>query len=183
MAYKIISQKDEDILNVIFNPGANPLSDGNETQQGQPAPRSFSPTLLTQLKKLEAEAVQLAEEKDVKGAIQKLDECIRLEPGYASAYNNRAQAYRLEGDVDKALADLAKAIELGEGDPVVLKQAYTQRAVIRKDKGDVNGSDSDFAQGARYGNEVAKAAVKNNPYAKMCNQVVMEAMSKLNQKA
>ncbi|KAJ3297718.1 Tetratricopeptide repeat protein 36 [Borealophlyctis nickersoniae] len=73
----------------------------------------------------------------------------------------------MQGRTDEALADLDKAVELGAGDAVVLKQAYTQRAILRKSMGDLEGSENDFAQGARLGNEIAKAAVANNPYAKM----------------
>jgi hypothetical protein len=33
--------------------------------------------------------------------------------------------------------------------------------------GDEKGADEDFALGAKYGNDLARQAVKNNPYAKM----------------
>ncbi|KAJ3151515.1 Tetratricopeptide repeat protein 36 [Geranomyces variabilis] len=185
-----ISRADEDILNVIFNPGTAISKTSRHRNSGlsldgvaPPEVRAVeSPVdiqLLERLKALEQEAVYLAEQKDVEGGIAKLDECILLCPEYASAYNNRAQAYRLKGENDKALGDLDFAIKHGEGNPPILKQAYTQRAIIRKAQGNEVGAESDFAQGARFGNEIAKAAVKNNPYAKMCNAIVMEAMSKL----
>ncbi|TPX54695.1 hypothetical protein PhCBS80983_g05834 [Powellomyces hirtus] len=181
MAFNIppISRNDEDILNAIFNPDSGLSLDGHRPEDDTPHSTPIDAKLLDQLKQLEQEAVVLAEKDAVDASLEKLNECIRLEPTYASAYNNRAQAYRLKGDTTKALDDLKLAIEHGAGNPPILKQAYTQRAIVRKELGDEAGSESDFAQGARYGNEIAKAAVKNNPYAKMCNAIVMEAMTKL----
>lgn len=52
--------------------------------------------------------------------------------------------------------------------------AYTQRAIINKHAGREAEAEKDFAKGvcyltvgAQYGNEVAQAMVKNNPYAKL----------------
>ncbi|KAJ3018655.1 hypothetical protein HKX48_002761 [Thoreauomyces humboldtii] len=174
MAFQIptLGKNDEDILNHIFNPEA-PLPTGDDdASTADPSvsddPLSTIPApLLAQLKALEAEAVVLSEKGDVPAGIAKLTEAITLHPPYASAYNNRAQAHRIQKDNAAALADLKLAIEYGKGNADILKQAYTQRAIVRKAEGDEQGSESDFAQGARYGNEVAKVAVKNNPYAKM----------------
>ena len=54
----------------------------------------------------------------------------------------------------------------------MLKQAYTQRAVIKKKQGDESGADRDFAMGAQHGNDFAKGMVRQNPFAKLCNQVL-----------
>jgi hypothetical protein len=41
----------------------------------------------------------------------------------------------------------------------------------------LSASREDFEMGAKLGNPVARnIAVKENPYAKMCNQVMMEVM-------
>ncbi|KAI9095159.1 hypothetical protein DFS34DRAFT_651491 [Phlyctochytrium arcticum] len=179
---KEVSRRDENVLNFIFNPDAGLPDEDDVPSEAAPDVSSTSkldPALLEQLKRLEAEGVLLVEKKETKDGLAKLTEAINLCRTYASAYNNRAQAYRLDGKATEALADLELAILHGAGNPTVLKQAFTQRAIIRKAQGDETGSESDFAQGARYGNEIAKAAVKNNPYAKMCNTIVLEAMSKL----
>ncbi|KAH6566816.1 hypothetical protein BASA60_009303 [Batrachochytrium salamandrivorans] len=65
--------------------------------------------------------------------------------------------------------DLCQAITHGTliRNQHTLKQAYTQRAIIKKKRGDLSGADEDFIKGAQYGNEVAKGMVKNNPYAKL----------------
>ncbi|KAJ3048413.1 hypothetical protein HK102_012699, partial [Quaeritorhiza haematococci] len=77
-----------------------------------------------------------------------------------------AQAYRMKGETDLALQDLELAIQHGVRNNNILKQAYTQRAIIKKQKGDIAGAEADFALGAKYGNHIAKAVVRNNPYAK-----------------
>jgi hypothetical protein len=69
------------------------------------------------------------------------------------------------------------AIELG--DIKVQRQAYTQRAIIKKAKGNLLEAEEDFAQGARLGNPVAKHEVKSNPYAQSCNEMLQDVMSKL----
>ncbi|KND02660.1 uncharacterized protein SPPG_01746 [Spizellomyces punctatus DAOM BR117] len=178
-AVSAVSRHDENILNLIFNPDSGLALDDEPLLGNATTLPAIDSMTLTRLKMIEQEAVILAEHNDLVGSIDKLNECISLCPEYASAYNNRAQAFRLKGQVKEALEDLERALEYGVGNASVLKQAYTQRAIIRKSQGDAAGAESDFAQGARYGNEVAKAAVRNNPYAKMCNAMVMEAMTKL----
>lgn len=81
--------------------------------------------------------------------------------------------------MEGALKDLDYVIEdIGEGQPKILKQAYTQRAIIRKQTGDLEGSRKDFSVGAKLGNPIARSiAVSENPYAKMCNQVMMQVMN------
>jgi tetratricopeptide (TPR) repeat protein len=130
------------------------------------------------LETLEKQAVQAAEKNDLDQALSLFNECITIEPNYASAYNNRAQLYRMQDEVEKAIADLDKVIsDVGAGQPKVLRQAYTQRAILKRQQGDLNASREDFEMGAKLGNPVARnIAVKENPYAKMCNQVMMEVM-------
>jgi hypothetical protein len=56
-------------------------------------------------------------------------------------------------------------------------QAYTQRAIVFKSLGKTEQAVADFENGAKYGSKVAKiAAVKENPYAQMCNSIVAEVM-------
>ncbi|KAI9208215.1 uncharacterized protein BJ171DRAFT_490664 [Polychytrium aggregatum] len=176
------SQRDQNILDVIFSKNMEfaPLDGINLDPSTITAP-VIQPDLMVRLKELERAAVGLAEKNNIDGAIGKFSEAIELCPHYASAYNNRAQALRIKGDSERALEDLDKAIEHGQGQVAILKQAYTQRAIIKKQRGDEAGAEADFAEGARHGNEVAKQAVQSNPYAKMCNAIVSEAMAKLRQ--
>lgn len=88
--------------------------------------------------------------------------------------------YRTKNELDKALKDLDYVIsDIGEGQPKILRQAYTQRAILKRQQGDLAGSRKDFEVGAKLGNSVARNfAVNENPYAKMCNQVMMEVMNR-----
>jgi len=56
-------------------------------------------------------------------------------------------------------------------------QAYTQRAMVYRVKGDDDQAFLDFDAAAALGSEVAKAeAAKVNPYAKMCNAMLSEVL-------
>ncbi|KAI0395938.1 hypothetical protein F5Y17DRAFT_160113 [Xylariaceae sp. FL0594] len=108
-------------------------------------------------------------------------------------------------DLDKAISLLTPKSLCSSISPVTCKtlsSAHTQRAAIyymtskaldpdekihlygRKEakwtKLDFeNAASQDFALGGRYGNEIAKAlAVSTNPTAKLCGQIVREAMKK-----
>lgn len=60
----------------------------------------------------------------------------------------------------------------------VLKwKAYTQRGLLYELNQDDENALKDFEKGAKLGNSVAKQeSVKLNPYAKLCNQMLAEAM-------
>ncbi|PVZ98692.1 hypothetical protein BB558_005306 [Smittium angustum] len=138
----------------------------------------YEESVLKKIKSNEANAVALAESGDIDQALLLLSDIIKQYPEYGSAYNNRAQVYRLKKDDRRALDDLTKAIEVG--DEKVLGQAYTQRGILKRSMGDEIGCLDDFTNGAKYGNEIAKiATVKENPYAKMCNAIVLKAMAEL----
>ncbi|KAJ2492598.1 hypothetical protein IWW37_001353 [Coemansia sp. RSA 2050] len=146
------------------------------------APSQISESKLVELQGREHRAVLAAEwDGDLKGAISQLSQIIQDCPSYASAYNNRAQALRLDGaDLSAVLADLDSAIRYAQ-DGKTLGQAYTQKGIVLKameaDQDDVFNC---FAQGAKCGSEVARLAMaKENPYAKMCGKIVSEAMRQL----
>ncbi|KAJ3273762.1 Tetratricopeptide repeat protein 36 [Terramyces sp. JEL0728] len=159
-------------LNIKTADGKAKIPNSNEAPE-----QEIDPSLLMRLKQFEFEAVDAAQKEDYNKALEFLDSAIALHSTYASAFNNRAQVYRILGETDKALQDIKVAIKYGG--PATLKQAYTQRAVIHKNAGEEAEAEKDFAKGAQYGNEIAQAMVKNNPYAKLCNQMVSEAMAKL----
>lgn len=86
----------------------------------------------------------------------------------------------MRDNLDAAIKDLDYVIDdIGQGQPKILRQAYTQRAIIKRQQGDLIGSRKDFEMGAKLGNPVARNfAVNENPYAKMCNQVMMEVLNR-----
>lgn len=59
----------------------------------------FPQAQLEHYKALELQGVRAAEAGDLHTALQRFGEAISLLPERASAYNNRAQARRLQGDV------------------------------------------------------------------------------------
>ena len=78
-----------------------------------------------------------------------------------------------------ALKDLDMAIQYCEGNHLVSKQAFTQRGLIKQLLGDEEGARLDFEKGAQFGSEIAiQESVRLNPYAKLCNQMLAEAMKK-----
>ena len=50
-----------------------------------------------EVKQIEREAIRLAEEGKYEDSIDSFTNAIRIKPNWASAYNNRAQTYRLAG--------------------------------------------------------------------------------------
>ncbi|KAJ2745630.1 hypothetical protein GGI20_002013 [Coemansia sp. BCRC 34301] len=161
-----------------------------QKREGQVAARSkgedvlprLSESQLAELQDLERRAILSAErDGNIQGAILQLTQIINDCPSYASAYNNRAQALRLDGaDPSVVLADLDSAIRYAQDDKT-RGQAYTQRGVVLKAmEGDQDEVFNCFTQGAKCGNEVARVAMaKENPYAKMCGKIVSEAMRQL----
>lgn len=59
---------------------------------------AFDPELVKQVKDLELQGVSAAESGDLPAALQHFNQAIRILPQRASAYNNRAQTKRLQGD-------------------------------------------------------------------------------------
>ena len=63
-------------------------------------------------------------------------------PNSADAFSDRAVAYQSEGQYDRAIQDFDEAIRLNPQD----EQAFRNRGAVKKKKGDVAGSDADFAK-------------------------------------
>ncbi|KAI9491338.1 tetratricopeptide repeat protein 36-like protein [Zychaea mexicana] len=171
---------DNAVLELIFNPelqgqGFPPP----DTQDKDAYASSIDPELLKELKQLEHEGIEHANNGKVQDALNSLDACISREPAYAAAYNNRAQVHRLMKNNEAAMKDLDSAIEKANDQNWILRQAYTQRAILKKQMGDKDGSLDDFQLGAKHGSPIAREiVVSENPYAKMCNQAVMEVMGR-----
>lgn len=78
------------------------------------------------------------------------------------------------------MEDLNSAIALSKGHGTVASQAFTQRGLLKKLQNDDDGSYHDFKMAAALGNQFAKSQVVNmNPYAALCNQMLREAVGKL----
>ena len=106
-----LSAKDKLVLDSIFNPlqlggGAEldswmlPVKEEDKADDSEEAvPVTLSDDQRKALE-LEAEAIQLAEQKDYQRSIALFSEAIALYPDRANSYNNRAQVYRLHGGLD-----------------------------------------------------------------------------------
>ena len=162
--------KDDQILDMIFNyPGEFVFHDIKE----QPF---IEPDLLLELKELELRAIQLAEAGELQKGFDLIELAILKCPIYGSAYNNKAQIQRLLSRFDDSLLSLELAIKYG--DNKVLSKAYTQKGVLLQKLGRLEESEQAFQYGARYGSELAKQKVNQNPYAKMCNSILETVMQK-----
>jgi lipoprotein NlpI len=80
---------------------------------------------------------------DHQTAIDDFNASIRIAPD-ASAYIGRAIAFKEGGDPDRAMQDVAKALELAPDDPTV----FYERAQLRFKSGDFAGAAGDFATAA-----------------------------------
>lgn len=82
--------------------------------------------------------------------------------------------------MDDALADLNKAIELSEGRGRAACQAFVQRAMIERLRGNDDLARADFEKAATLGSQFAKTQiVMMNPYAAMCNKMLHDVIGKL----
>lgn len=180
MEYEDISAHDKAVLTRIFSPN---LPYGDIVYEDHSVGLTFVEIETDELKnakQLEIEGVNLAESGHVENAIELFNKAILLAPEHASSYNNRAQAYRLQGNIQASLQDLNKAIELCHGQGKVACQAFTQRGLIKRLAEDEDGSKEDLRNAANLGGQFAKQLLQTmNPYAALCNQMLTEVMSKL----
>lgn len=210
-----LSLKDRAVLGALFDPEAS--LDRSTNIQDLPS------TIPSSVIKAEQSAVRLLNtadpsQEDISTAISRLSAIITTNPTYTSAYNNRAQAYRLQYTQDsdtlsKILNDLTQAIFLSTPsspftpvsthDARVLSSAHTHRGylLLRASSSTsffellkstvhelMNGTDQvrceelasrDFGIAGRYGHKTAQSlSVKTNPYAKLCGQIVKEALQR-----
>ncbi|XP_054288444.1 tetratricopeptide repeat protein 36 [Macrosteles quadrilineatus] len=182
------TRHDKAILDAIFNPYL-PLGEGTVLQQECNLKDESNETegLVTQeeleAKTLEAEAVRKAESGILTEAVEMFSLALKLAPGRASIYNNRAQAYRLLGDDTAALQDLNRAIELSCGQGEVARLALCQRALLHRRQGNNTSAGADLRAAAALGSDFAKQLlVQMNPYAAMCNQMLKQMFTKQNQR-
>ncbi|XP_060928973.1 tetratricopeptide repeat protein 36 [Limanda limanda] len=178
------SAHDRAVLQAIFNPNT-PFGDVpalNQEEELIDDESGFDTELLEQVKELEKRGVSAAEAGDLQAALQLLSQAIQILPGRASAYNNRAQALRLQGDTAGALQDLDRAVSLsgGGGARRTGCQALVQRGLLRRLALQDDAARADFEEAAALGSEFARQqAVALNPYAALCNKMLAEVINQL----
>ncbi|ETN72880.1 tetratricopeptide repeat protein, partial [Necator americanus] len=137
-------------------------------------------TGIEESRNLEKEGVRLAETGQLDAAIRKFSEAIEKCPMNPSAYNNKAQALRLAGKPEEALTDLEQAIIISKGTGKSACQAFVQRAMIHRLRGEDDLARADFQKAADFGSSFAKIQmVALNPYAAMCNKMLSEVFNNL----
>ncbi|XP_068613019.1 tetratricopeptide repeat protein 36-like [Brachionichthys hirsutus] len=176
------SAHDKAVLQAIFNPTA-PSGDVpglHRDEELNDNDSGFDTELLKQVKDLESQGVSAAEAGDLQTALQLFSHAIHVLPQRASAYNNRAQALRLQGDTAGALEDLDRAISLSGGTGRTACQGHVQRGLLRRLAGQDDGAKEDFEKAAALGSEFARQqAVTLNPYAALCNKMLSEVIYKM----
>ncbi|XP_026885501.2 tetratricopeptide repeat protein 36 [Electrophorus electricus] len=176
------SAHDWAILQAIFNP-TTPFGDIpglNQEEEITDDDSCFDPDLLRKVKDLELKGVSSAESGQVEAALGHFDQAVQLLPSRASAYNNRAQARRLQGDTSGAIEDLERAISLSQGVGRSACQALVQRGLLLRLAQRGDEARADFERAAALGSEFARRqAVMLNPYAALCNRMLAEVVDKL----
>ncbi|KAJ7990164.1 hypothetical protein DPEC_G00297480 [Dallia pectoralis] len=176
------SAHDRAVLQAIFNP-STPFGDIpglNQEEELTDDDSGFDVSLLRQAKELETRGVMAAEAGDLPTALEHFSQAIDTLPQRASAYNNRAQTRRLQGDTEGAMRDLDRAISLSRGVGRTACQALVQRGLLQRLARQDDRARGDFERAAAMGSEFArKQAVVLNPYAALCNRMLTEVIGKL----
>ncbi|XP_034556387.1 tetratricopeptide repeat protein 36 isoform X2 [Notolabrus celidotus] len=176
------SAHDRAVLQAIFNP-TTPFGDIpglNQEEELIDDDTGFDTELLKQVKELEMQGVTAAEAGDLQAALQLFSQAIQILPRRASAYNNRAQALRLQGNTAGALEDLNQAISLSSTAGRTACQALVQRGLLRRLTCQNDEARADFEKAAALGSEFARQqAVALNPYSALCNKMLSEVINKL----
>jgi hypothetical protein len=198
-----LSTRDERVLSLVFNPESQPqqtieIFDGSLPPVPVISARIFCEKIQSETRR----AVKLAEEGHLDEAENVLTDNVE-EPHQvcrAALLNDRAQVRRLAGNIDGALADLDRVIQIeipwrGSLPPTLsklLSDALFHRATVylllsRKEIMSnprcedlellEDRASADFALAARYGNSLARAmSIRTNSYAKLCGAIVQTAL-------
>ncbi|XP_004856769.1 tetratricopeptide repeat protein 36 [Heterocephalus glaber] len=179
------TSSDQAVLQAIFNP-STPFGDvlgvdlEEEAEQNEDEDAVFPQAQLEQSKALELQGVMAAEAGDLSSALERFGQAICLLPERASAYNNRAQARRLQGDVAGALEDLERAVALSGGRGRAARQGFVQRGLLARLQGRDDDARRDFERAAQLGSPFARRQlVLLNPYAALCNRMLADVMRQL----
>ncbi|CAI5441461.1 unnamed protein product [Caenorhabditis angaria] len=173
------TEHDRAVLNQILNP-LMPTTETSSNNSTQFENDQIDHCGYEESVGIEKEAVILAESGKVPEAIEKFGEAISKCPINPSAFNNRAQAYRLSGKIEEAISDLNEALKLSNPKSKTTCNAYVQRASIFRLKGDDDKAREDFQKAADLGSSFAKMQlIALNPYAAMCNKMLAEVFEKV----
>ena len=82
--------------------------------------------------------------------------CVSLHSPPPHTHTHTHQVYRLQAQVDLALADLDRAIQLSGGRGRAAEQAYTQRGLVWRLRGEDERALEDFKSAARLGSHFAQ---------------------------
>ncbi|CAG7723774.1 unnamed protein product [Allacma fusca] len=181
---KMATETDNDILNHIFNPllptGELAFDTDSEETAVTTESEELYPAETKQSKRYDEEGVRAAENGDIDKALTFFTKSIQVAPFRASGYNNRAQSYRLLGDIAAAKTDLNNAINLSGGKGRPACQAFCQRGLIYLRENHIEDARKDFEAAAKLGSQFAKAQlVQLNPYAALCNKMLRDVIGKL----
>ena len=81
---------------------------------------------------------------------------------------------------EQALADLEEGMKYCNNDVQVTKQLYVQRGMIYELRNQDEDARRDFEVAAKHGSKFAKQeCIKLNPYARLCNQMLEQAIKEL----
>ncbi|CAH0715779.1 unnamed protein product, partial [Brenthis ino] len=171
-----LSERDRAVLRSIFDPTAtiaNVFDEGDKFVEDEDVTE-----IEKQSKSLGLQGVQLAEAGKLEEALVLLNKSVEVAPERASAYNDRAQLYRLMDRVDDAMQDISRALKLTEGKKTRARAlALCQQGVLHRKLGDDDSARSSFQEAAKLGSAFAKKqVVELNPYAALCNQMLSQVM-------
>lgn len=95
-----VSQKDKAVLESIFNPFL-PLGsqDDDDEEQQSSQEEDINDINSEKAKEYERSGVEKAESGDLDGAMECFNMSVEVAPTRASGYNNRAQLWRLKGQI------------------------------------------------------------------------------------
>eukprot|EP01117_Protostelium_nocturnum_P010732 TRINITY_DN3864_c0_g1_i1.p2 TRINITY_DN3864_c0_g1~~TRINITY_DN3864_c0_g1_i1.p2 ORF type:complete len:178 (+),score=89.52 TRINITY_DN3864_c0_g1_i1:1617-2150(+) len=170
---------DDEILDFIFQGDSN----SKKEEWKEDKIEGFSDEMLRKVKELEVKSIQKFQNsvdlKEKQEAIEMLNEGLSFAPNHPSLWNNRGQMKQLMEDLEGSLSDVEKAISLcNDKTPFILRQALTQRGMIKMRRGEEELAREDLERAAQLGSTVAaKEAAKLNPYAKLCNQMLAKAFA------
>ncbi|EHB08780.1 Tetratricopeptide repeat protein 36 [Heterocephalus glaber] len=178
------TSSDQAVLQAIFNP-STPFGDvlgvdlEEEAEQNEDEDAVFPQAQLEQSKALELQGVMAAEAGDLSSALERFGQAICLLPERASAYNNRAQARRLQGDVADGLRVSGPRVGGGSGALLTPRLSARRRPGgpgARRD----DDARRDFERAAQLGSPFARRQlVLLNPYAALCNRMLADVMRQL----
>merc|ERR1719215_888971 len=163
-----ISEKDQNILSLLLDPSQPRDATTNRAAQRAAAKKTlqefeatfdaqelktYKNLLLDGIRKIEAINFSVGLDqgqvsKAAEEALSIFQKAKELLPRHPGAFNDTAQAFRLQKKDEQALESLNKAIELSGGEGSVACQAFLQRALLKQVKLDEKGALADFEKAA-----------------------------------